>query len=68
MPTQLSIQDFTNSVKPLTDFLSQTFPQGLCVSDVQDELGRQQVDLENSMLKHITSARQEEIVIHFVNW
>lgn len=45
MPTQLSIQDFTNSVKPLTDFLSQTFPQGLCVSDVQDELGRQQVDL-----------------------
>jgi NTE family protein len=46
MPAQeLSIEDFTNAVKPLTDFLASTFPDGICVSDVRDALGRQQVDL-----------------------
>jgi NTE family protein len=46
MSTQdLVIEDFTNAVKPLTNFLADTFPDGICVSDVRDALGRQLVDL-----------------------
>lgn len=36
---------YTNSVKPFIDYLNQKFPDGLRVSDVCDDLGRQYVDL-----------------------
>jgi NTE family protein len=36
---------YTKAVVPLTDYLHQKFPQGIRVSDVYDELGRQYVDL-----------------------
>jgi predicted acylesterase/phospholipase RssA len=46
MPKQdLTPQVFTDSVKPLTDFLEKKFPNGLCVSDIRDKLGKQYVDL-----------------------
>src|SRR5215213_6185687 len=42
---ELSPQVFTGSVQPLLVFLKSTFPDGICVSDIKDVLGRQYVDL-----------------------
>ncbi|PWU00656.1 MAG: hypothetical protein C5B52_08455 [Bacteroidetes bacterium] len=46
MPDQQpDLQEFTDAVKPFTDFLSKNFPKGICVSDIRDIFGRQYVDL-----------------------
>ena len=46
MPAEkVGLTEFTQAAAPLLSTLQQKFPEGLCVSDIRDELGRQYVDL-----------------------
>src|SRR5215204_1459371 len=41
----LQVTDYTKSTAPLLKHLAGKFPDGVCVSDIQDNLNRQYVDL-----------------------
>src|SRR5690349_5640602 len=41
----LTVQDFTETTAPLLRHLQEKYREGICVSDIQDTLGRQYVDL-----------------------
>ncbi len=41
----VELPEFTLAVAPLIEALHKKFPEGICVSDIRDELGRQYVDL-----------------------